>query len=261
MLRARALSALVLAPLALVAAWWGGLYFAAVAAVATMVMSWEWCRMVAGRFGNGGRLAALVCAAACLLSVSFAGPAVLVVVAGALVAAITAPDRLRVWAGTGTLYAGLPSVALIWLREYQDHGREVLFWVLLVVWATDIGAYAFGRLIGGPLLAPAVSPKKTWAGLLGGMACSAAVGAGMAPFMDGGSVVGLAVGSAFLAVVAQAGDLFESWVKRRWGVKDASHVIPGHGGVLDRVDGLLAVSSAVALATLASGTEVIRWHW
>jgi len=149
---------------------------------------------------------------------------------------------------------------LIWLRGDDPVGRDTLFWLLLLVWATDIGAYAAGRLIGGPLLLPVVSPKKTWAGLVGGVVSAGLVGLGVGLALSLPHPAWLAVASGVLAVVAQAGDLMESWVKRRWGVKDSSNIIPGHGGLLDRVDGLLAAALAVALATLASGTAILQWQ-
>lgn len=261
MLGTRTLSALVLAPPALAAAWAGGTAFAVLAAIAAAIMCWEWHGMVRRGFGWSGRLAAGCSALACLLAMALPLWAVAVVAAGALASAVLADTAAaRLWTAAGALYAGLPSVALVWLRGGVA-GREVLFWLLLTVWATDIGAYGFGRMIGGPLLAPAVSPKKTWAGLLGGMVSAAAVGAAFAAIAGTGDPPMVAAGSALLAVVAQSGDLLESWVKRRWGVKDASNIIPGHGGVLDRVDGLLAAGAAVAAVTLATGAEVLSWTW
>ncbi len=267
MLKTRALSALVLAPPVLAALWWGGYAFAALVALAAAIMAWEWHGIVAGRFAWSGRVAAVAGAGACLLAVADPLFALALVLGGAAVSAFLAKDDDRplprpwLWAGCGALYAGLPAVALVWLRGGGDGGRAVLLWLMLVVWATDIGAYGFGRAVGGPLLAPAISPKKTWAGLLGGMLCAAGIGVMMAAMVAVGSPVAVAMGSAVLAVIAQAGDLLESWVKRRFGVKDASSIIPGHGGVLDRVDGLLAAGIAVALATLATGSEVLNWHW
>jgi phosphatidate cytidylyltransferase len=258
-LKTRIISAVLMAPVALAAAWWGGWAFAALAALAAAVMGWEWQRIVTGgRYDTAGVAASVAAAAACLLAVVAPLPALGLVAAGAALAVLLERDR-RGWMLAGALYAGWPAVALVWLRGDAAAGRAVLFWVLLAVWATDIGAYAAGRLIGGPLLAPRVSPKKTWAGLLGGMASAAAVGLFAGPALGAVSPYGLAAGGALLAVIAQAGDLLESWVKRRWGVKDASNVIPGHGGVMDRVDGLLAAALAVAMVTLATGKPVLYW--
>ncbi|WP_173982561.1 phosphatidate cytidylyltransferase [Magnetospirillum sp. SS-4] len=259
MLKTRALSALALAPPALLATWAGGYAFAAMVALAAALMCWEWHRIALGGFGRAGQAAAAGCVAASILAVSHPAAAMAVVAAAAALMAVMAGRAGRAWATGGLLYVGLPSVALVWLRLDPVFGEAVVWWLLLMVWATDIGAYACGRLIGGPLLLPAVSPKKTWAGLLGGMASAALVGPPVAwafGLSAPGAVMALgAVG----AVVAQAGDLFESWVKRRWNVKDSSGIIPGHGGVLDRVDGLLSAALAVAVLTLAGGRSVLAW--
>ncbi len=262
MLKTRALSALVLAPPALAAAWFGGLWFAALIALGCALVCWEWHGMTTRSFSLAGRIAAVACAVAALLAVAWPLLGLAVVVAGTAASTVLtrADGTARAWALAGAVYGGIPAVALVWLRDDTDHGRTVVFWLLLLVWATDIGAYAFGRLIGGPRLLPAVSPKKTWAGLLGGMACSAAVGWGMAASLGLAHPAALALSSGALAVVAQVGDLIESWVKRRWGVKDSSHIIPGHGGVLDRVDGLLAAGVAVALVLLLGGEGALGWR-
>lgn len=259
MLKTRFLSAIVMAPPALAAAWFGGYAFAVLTAALAAVMVWEWTGMVVGRFTVVARLAAVACAASCVLAVVSPAASLAVVAAAAVVAAVFSTGRGS-WMGWGILYVGLPTVALVWLRGEGAAGRGLLLAVLLAVWATDSGAYAFGRLIGGPKLAPAISPSKTWAGLLGGMACSALVGAGAA-LAAGGPLAGLMVAGAVLAVVAQAGDLLESWVKRRWGVKDSSGIIPGHGGVLDRLDGLLSAGLAAALVRLAGGLAAWNLSW
>lgn len=149
-----------------------------------------------------------------------------------------------VWKLIGLLYAAIPCTSLTWLRGIRleddtNVGVQLILFVLLCVWSTDIGAYFAGRRIGGPKLAPAVSPNKTWAGLGGGILAAAIVGGishSYAPFPA--SLLGCMALGALLAVVAQAGDLFESWLKRRAGVKDSGTLIPGHGGLLDRIDGL-----------------------
>lgn len=142
-------------------------------------------------------------------------------------------------------YVGVPIFCLLWLRERPDDGLMLALWALALVWATDIGAYFAGRAIGGPKIAPAISPSKTWAGLGGGMVAAMVVGWGFQRW--GGLPATLALTSGLIAVAAQAGDFFESWLKRRAGVKDSGTLLPGHGGVLDRLDGVV---TAVPLATL-----------
>jgi phosphatidate cytidylyltransferase len=149
-------------------------------------------------------------------------------------------------------------VALIWLRNDAPAGRDLMLWLVVLVWAVDIGAYVAGRLIGGPRLAPGVSPNKTWAGLAGGVGLAAATSAGFAGANGHSHLLSPAALGALLGCTAQAGDLAESWVKRRFGVKDTSGLIPGHGGLLDRVDGLLIVALVVALIS-AADEGVFRW--
>jgi len=156
------------------------------------------------------------------------------------------------WYVSGFVYALLPALALLWIRERDAHGLELLLWVFLVTWSTDIGAYFVGRAIGTRKLAPSISPGKTVEGLVGGMAVAALVG--------GAWVLGIGLGRALLllaplfALAAQAGDLFESGMKRRAGVKDSGAWLPGHGGVLDRLDGLVPVAVLTALAQLSGLT-------
>ncbi len=153
------------------------------------------------------------------------------------------------WIVGGFLYALLPAAALLWIRERADHTLFLLLWVFIVTWSTDIGAYFAGRAIGGPKLAPAISPNKTWAGLIGGMIAAAVLG-GVWATTTGlpGALIWLAP---LFAAGAQLGDLFESWLKRRAGVKDSGDLLPGHGGVLDRLDGLVVVACLTALVSLA----------
>lgn len=248
----RILSAAVLAPAAIAAAYMGGPYFAVLVAGFVFVMIWEWARLVGeGRFGGEG--AVLMAATAAAAAVGFAmGPAwglmaaaVATVAAGAVLQAMRAPRPS--WAAAGLLYVGVPALALIWLRGDTASGRGVVLWLLGVVWASDTGAYLAGRRFGGPLLAPSVSPNKTWAGALGGLIAALALSLLVAPFAEPGEAGALVVVGGVLGLAAQLGDLFESAVKRRFGVKDTSDIIPGHGGVLDRVDGLLAAAPVAAI--------------
>ncbi|HLT79311.1 MAG TPA: phosphatidate cytidylyltransferase [Ferrovibrio sp.] len=249
-LKLRILSAAVMLPVAVGATWLGGWFFAALIALAGVAMLWEWARLPGELAMNvvvTGSLA-LVAALYLCLSGDFGWSAVLIALAAVVVGFL---QRHRfVWHAAGFIYIGLPCIVLLWLREIPDHGLLVVFWLLVVVWATDIGAYAAGRTIGGPKLIPAISPNKTWAGLFGGM-LSAGIAGGLLALIDPRlPSLPLAVFGALLAVVAQAGDFTESAVKRRFGVKDSSHLIPGHGGVLDRVDGLLFAAPVLALALL-----------
>jgi len=156
------------------------------------------------------------------------------------------------WYASGFVYALLPALALLWIRERDAHGLELLLWVFLVTWSTDIGAYFVGRAIGRRKLAPSISPGKTVEGLVGGMAVAAVVGGAFA--LATGLGKPLLILAPLFALAAQAGDLFESGMKRRAGVKDSGTWLPGHGGVLDRLDGLVPVAVLTALAQLSGLT-------
>jgi phosphatidate cytidylyltransferase len=184
------------------------------------------------------------CAGVCLASGRLDAALVVLGVGFVAVAAIV-PER-RNWAAAGFLYAAAAELASVLVRLDPVKGFAALMFVLLIVWVTDSGGYFAGRGIGGPKLWPRVSPKKTWAGAVGGLAASLAVAAGFAAF-DLGRIGPLLMLSGALSAVSQLGDLFESAVKRRFGVKDSSHIIPGHGGLMDRLDGFVA---AVVLAAV-----------
>ena len=156
------------------------------------------------------------------------------------------------WYVAGIPYAVLPAIALLWIRERDAHGLELLLWVFIVTWSTDIGAYFVGRRLGKRKLAPSISPGKTVEGLYGGMAAATLAGGAWTLAMGLGKP--LMVLAPLFALAAQSGDLFESWMKRRAGVKDSGSWLPGHGGVLDRVDGLVPVAVLTALAQLSSLT-------
>ncbi len=159
----------------------------------------------------------------------------------------------------GVLYLGLNLLALIWLRSQPEIGRDLTFFLLLSVWAVDTGAYFAGRLIGGPKLAPRFSPSKTWAGLFGGMAAAAAIGLLWA-FIAGARQPQLALLlGPLIAVIAQTGDIMESALKRRAGAKDSGTLIPGHGGILDRIDGLLLAAPFFALYQFCLGLKLGWW--
>jgi phosphatidate cytidylyltransferase len=155
------------------------------------------------------------------------------------------------WYIGGFLYAAIAALALLWIRERADNadGLRLVLWVFIVVWSVDIGAYFTGRAIGGPKLAPSISPGKTWAGFYGGVAAAALLGGAWVLYSELNLVLLLL--APLFAAVAQGGDLFESWMKRRAGVKDSGGWLPGHGGVFDRVDGLLPVAILTAIAAMA----------
>lgn len=248
-LRVRAVAGVALAMVTLLALVLGGMIWWAMVALVSFGMLVEWTDLaVAGQVRRGVALAGLV--AGLLLALPFVWGAerstvAAVVGLGLLVAVLTNRGRL----GFGVAYAGLPAVALLFLQARPD-GLALAFWTLAIVWATDIGAYFAGRAIGGPLLVPRISPRKTWAGLAGGCVAALLVGAGLA------LVCGLPRGCVWLgaplAVVAQLGDIYESALKRQAGVKDSGRLLPGHGGLLDRLDGLVPVAVLVA-ALVANG--------
>jgi phosphatidate cytidylyltransferase len=243
-------TAALLAPAVLGLVWLGGWPFAAGLAVAAVAMAFEWDRLTGGR----GYLAASCQALLAVLAIGLtlegeAAWAVLLAGVGAvaLAALARALGRPARWPALGAVWLTLPCIALAWLRQAEETGLALVLGLLLAVWACDTAAYFAGRGIGGPKLAPRWSPSKTWAGLAGGMAGSALVG-GLWSIASGIATPALAaLAGALLAVVAQCGDLAESIVKRRFGVKDSGRIIPGHGGILDRVDGLLFAAPAAAI--------------
>lgn len=284
-LATRILSALVLIPVVAAVIWLGPPWFDYFVILFASFMAWEWAR-IAGRRRNpadpspSARLPASGLAEPGLVLVSLVIltllcvrglwplgltlPALILIPLGMIAAMIAAVGRHRsraVWFSLGYLYVTVPSLAILYLRDdpVTGMGLETMAWALALVIATDTGAYAAGRSIGGPKLAPRVSPSKTWSGLGGGVVCAALIGLAAALWIGSANIWFLMILSGSLAVVAQAGDLFESALKRHFGVKDSSHIIPGHGGVLDRVDGLLTVSVAVALLDYFGKGSVLSW--
>ncbi len=252
-LRTRTASALVLAVLALGATFSGAVPFAVLVAALALVMSWEWGKVVRGETNpvvlivhGSSAVAATILAASGMAALSLAALGI-----GAILVALLALGSAARLSALGVLYVGLPAVALVWLRGSEPYGALAILFVFLIVWTYDTAAFASGSLIGGPKLCPRVSPGKTWAGLGGGVAASGAVGALFATFLLGASPAWLAVSGMALGVVAQTGDLAESALKRGCGVKDASGLIPGHGGFMDRLDSTLAVAVASGLVALA----------
>jgi len=240
---------LVLAPPVLAAIYLGPPYSDLLAVVCGGLMGWEWARLCS----EDRRDLAFAVAVALPPAVPVLGAfglweaAVALLLAGALAAvglARSSGGGRSAWLGFGLLYVGLFCLAFLAIRL---RGWEPMVWLLLVVWATDSGAYFAGRSIGGPKLAPRISPNKTWAGLIGGMLSAGAVAALFGLWL---ATVGTSLATVLLAmclaVVAQMGDLLESFYKRRYNAKDSSNLIPGHGGILDRVDGLMAAALVMA---------------
>jgi phosphatidate cytidylyltransferase len=247
----------VLAPPVLVVLWFGSPWLDGLLLLGGAVMVWEWARMCGARSVGWLEAASILAVAAAVLAGALYGIAwaCLAVAAGTLVAgAAAALRRTRQeadggfgWFALGILYVGLPVVAFQWLRGLES-GRELIVWLILVVWATDIGAFAVGKTLGGPKLWARVSPNKTWSGGLGGVAAATLLGCIFAVATGNYHPALLVAFSAVTSVAAQAGDFFESFVKRRFRRKDTSSLIPGHGGLLDRVDGLIGGTLAVAAA-------------
>jgi len=255
-----------MAAVACLVIWFGGWPFRLFVALAAVVMFAEWCGMHKAARGwafTGGLLLAagllggieylypdaapsLDDGSVFVLSVEDFYPSLWAFAGLVAVGLAIALAARRLSLGWGLVYIGIPSFALM-LLSWTYSG--LVFWVMVVTWATDIFAYFAGRAIGGPKLAPKVSPNKTWAGLVGGMAGAGLAGWGLAWYFELGDLF-LWIGAP-MGAVAQAGDLYESWVKRRHGVKDSGTILPGHGGVLDRLDGLLAVAVVTMILLLA----------
>ncbi len=252
----RIASGLALALGGVTAAWFGGAWIAGACGAAVVIMSYEWARMsepgaVTGAFmfAFAGAIGAVMFASWGLLGYGAAWMAA---------CAILSATRRRSLAGIvetagGALYIGLPCAVFVWLRR-QPEGLAVVLVLFAVIWAADIFAYFGGKLIGGPKVAAGLSPNKTWSGIVAGVAAGALAGLGCGIVFGASAALEglwLLVG-VVIAFTGLMGDLFESFLKRRFGVKDASKIIPGHGGVLDRIDGLMA-------ATLLCGAIVTAW--
>jgi phosphatidate cytidylyltransferase len=266
-------------PLVLGATYLGFPYFNIFIALAVVLMAWEWRRMISsGHFGYQGVILAVGLLGSVLIASynAYLNAVFLTVGVGVVFIAVTAARRLfsglplhsdemnqavhpqnSLWMAFGALYIGIPSLAFIWIRNDWENGLVAVVWLLVLVWAADSGAYAAGRLIGGPKMAPKISPNKTWAGLAG-CVVSAAVAGGIVAHLAGfeGLIKFIAV-SAFVGLISQGGDLVESAFKRHFKVKDSSNLIPGHGGVLDRVDALLAAVVAAALINLVDKGSLV----
>ena len=257
----RIASAAVLLPLAIFCLWAGGWPWALLIGAATLGLAVEWIALCGRQSLTPAGLALLVCVLVVwVMAVYGAAAAALgfALLAGPVIWQIGSKGRQAVSLAGGLPYIGCGTVALIWLRAMPGSGLANVLLLLLVVWASDIGAYLVGRTLGGRKLAPTISPGKTRSGAAGGLLAACLVGVGAA-FWMGPSVGlwGLVALAAVLSLVAQAGDLLESYLKRRFGVKDSGWLIPGHGGLFDRLDGLLTAAPAAAVLAFALGRGVV----
>ena len=245
----------MLAPLALLTAYIGGWPFALFWALAAIAVLWEWTVLVAG---PNHRLMLSACGSALAVAAMIAWlgrpiAAMLLVGLGALAALIFAPRERRLWITGGIGYAGSMLLAPVLLRADDNDGFFAMALLFAIVWTTDVLGYFAGRTFGGPKLLPAVSPKKTWSGAIAGTFGAITVAVLAVSFFGTFNRIAIAIIALMLSVASQLGDLMESWIKRRFGAKDASTLIPGHGGVMDRLDGFWAAALVGCLIGLARG--------
>lgn len=258
-LRLRIVSAIVLAAVALTATWLGGFVFSLFSAAISLLIFYEWTS-ITGLQARASRLVAFGWASVVVVALEsvFRGASSgyfssLVILVGFTITAIAigAFRGRGYWLAGGIFYAGLSGISLTALRGSSEAGLIGILFIFAIVWGTDILAYFVGRAIGGPKLAPAISPGKTWSGAIGGTLAGIVFGSLVVYLAGFGLTLGHLAVAAALSVFSQIGDLFESFIKRRFGVKDSSHLIPGHGGVMDRVDGLVFACFLAFLGTLA----------
>ncbi len=249
----RVLSAIVLGGAAIALTVWSPLSFIILVGIGAAIMCWEW-RMLIGSYDKGGysRLALTIHIAAVLIAILLMmdaqyAEAFYALCLGAVLIAILPGIHHRPLSFAGPFYTGLPAIALVWLRMDPKYGLQTILFIFLVVWTADIAAFVVGRTIGGPKLSPAISPNKTWSGMIGGLAGSMAVAALFAAYIQNTSLIILPIVALLLAFGSQVGDLTESALKRKFKIKDSSRIIPGHGGILDRVDGLIVAALLAAL--------------
>lgn len=222
-LQQRIISSVILAPIVLSIIWAGGAVYSTLIVLMAVIMSFEWKGIVDN------------------------------VVEGK--EALSSKQQQR-WSLIGVLYVGVFASSLLLLRNIEG-GFDLVLFMLLLVWATDIFAYFSGKLIGGPKIYTKISPNKTWAGLGGGMLAAGVVGI-VTSFFVSHSAVLMFFGCAFVAILAQVGDFFESWVKRKFGVKDSGNIIPGHGGLMDRMDGFVTVAPIFAFIVIINGGSFLK---
>ncbi|HWV54880.1 phosphatidate cytidylyltransferase [Pseudorhodoplanes sp.] len=250
----RVASAVVLAPLAIGAAWFGDWPFTVFWGAAAMAVWWEWIGLVEPS-GRNVLLATGVCALllqAILFETGNLSSAFMIVALGVLAGIVTAGKQAPTVAG-GVVYASALLMATIIVRSDAKFGFAAILFLYAIVWGTDIGGYFAGRAFGGPKLAPAISPKKTWSGAMGGTIVAIAAAIGIAAMFSIRNPLMVGAVALVLSIASQCGDLFESWLKRHFDVKDSSGLIPGHGGVMDRLDGFIFAAVTAALIGVARG--------
>ena len=260
-LQQRVISAIVMAALTLAVTWFGGLPFRLFCAAITALIFYEWTRM--SRQASGTTtvpFAPEIIVGVFIVALVVGSPALWLLMLIALITAIFAIvaglKGAAQWEASGFLYASLSGFTLAFLRDDNHSGLVAILFLFAVVWATDIAAYFVGRAVGGPKLAPSISPGKTQSGALGGAIGGVVAGLLLAFAAGAGNLIQIGLVALALSVVSQIGDLFESWVKRRHGAKDSSNLIPGHGGVMDRVDGLVAAGFALyVIGWVAAGGD------
>lgn len=251
----RIASAVVLAPVAVAAAYFGGWAFAVFWGLAAIAILWEWTTLVAGAghrvmFASGAVALAIT---TFLIWLHRPITSFLMVGLGAFAAAIFAPRLRRGWVIAGVGYAGMMLLAPVLLRFDEAYGLFAIGLLFAVVWSTDIFAYFAGRTFGGPKLCPAISPKKTWSGAIVGTIAAVLIAIGLARYFGLTDWIAIGLLALVLSMVSQVGDLLESSIKRHFGAKDASHLIPGHGGVMDRLDSFWAAAVVACLIGLMRG--------
>jgi phosphatidate cytidylyltransferase len=240
----RTASAVVLVPVVLGAVWLGSFWFTGLIVALGILMATEWVRIAYGN--NKAQLLIHEVAAASLIMGSLKLSLLALLILTVISWFLQRKDHFNIFKLLGVFYIGLPILAFDVLRSDAAAGFLAVVWCMIIVWSADIMAYFFGRIIGGPKLAPRISPKKTWAGMFGGIA-GAALASWAVSYFGEINVWPLALVAALFAILEQGGDIFESAFKRQFGVKDSGTLIPGHGGVLDRVDGLITVVTIAAI--------------
>lgn len=263
-LATRTVVGLALVGFALAILWSGGFAFWLITTIIGIVMLGEWSNLAGADAATARRMQFTLSVPLAIMCPLAAGPQFFALGLIAAAAVFTLVSTKRRVLALGIIYTGLPVLALLLIRKQPD-GLLFAIWAMALVWMCDIGAFFVGRAFGGPRLAPMISPNKTWAGFVGGIIAAGAFGAVL--HFGWGLPLRLTLATPLLAVVAQAGDLYESWLKRQAGVKDSGSILPGHGGLMDRLDGLMPVAPIAAflvmlpeIRNMASGL-LPGWAW